>query len=74
MSTSPDIDVILELTRAKSTKRFDPLEEVSSDDYTIRELLALATLLRPAYERHLARTENPPTPLKLLRRERRSKG
>lgn len=65
---------IFELVRDQFTIEADTmLEALCWEDFTSGEVIALAAVLQPAYERVLARKDNPPVSLELVREGLRSR-
>lgn len=73
---SADPDQVFEVARPAILRELrDALGVVRADDFTMRDLIALANILTPAYERHQA-AKRPPgagAVLKLVPRPRRKR-
>lgn len=69
------LDQVLELTRGEITREVrDMLPQLYADDFTMSELIALAAILRPVYQRQIEGAAMPAEVLKLVPGRQRRQG
>lgn len=69
-----ELDKVLELARPSiSDELRNMIQEVAPSDFTMTELIALAAVVRPVYERQQERERQPAPVVKLVRKTRRRK-